>query len=801
MRAMRHNLLYSLFTIVIVLGFASCNKESELQVFEDTTHNNSAVDETPDVFQYTFIIAGREATKVDTETKSLLGLDSNGMFLQWESTDRLKTWADLASGYSANNEGIVNAEETPVTFTITSSIALEKDANVYCAYGSSVSDAITPTPTIDIPANQEQTGEVFNAVAMPMVAEAFPISKAIAADGTSDESGINFYNLGGIIEFDIYSPTSTYKTELIKSVTFKANENIVGSFSIDLTAVNKTDVSTFEITGYSTKTVTTEVSSLGVGASAVNIASARKVYMVVAPGDYTGDVVVTTNLAEYKYTISTAKTINRSEVKRFGVNLEKDGARYAIKKELTFSHSDFQTGSYKTSSFSKAVDGDKSYSISYTDTYQNASKIQLKANSGEIHNTTALGKIVSLSYTSGTNTVNVYFGTSVKPSTAANVDGTTCTPKGDNDTYFNITSTSKYATINNVVVTYIPTSGKANPGLSYAVGDVSMNIGDNYCNPITNPYNLNVSYESSNTSIATVASDGTVSAVAEGSVTITASYAEDSDYNADSAEYTLNVNDPDKPTLVVSPSTTSAEPFIWPRGTNAGQTFTVTADNGGSWDYSGSISWANITKDATGITITPKSADSATENIGNITITLTKDGYSDLSSTIYVKQLKSSADPIVLSFPDDNSSNNGLSSGQYTSTWTAKKGDFGFSISNFNNNNWNGSWSFIRCGRNGYTSVATITTDQVDFPVTSIEVVVDTYNTSKGTATTQLEVASDSAFGDIISTVDVTMEAGTLTYSVPSENKAANLYYRITYDCASGTGNGFIQVSKVTIRP
>lgn len=42
----------------------------------------------------------------------------------------------------------------------------------------------------------------------------------------------------------------------------------------------------------------------------------------------------------------------------------------------------------------------------------------------------------------------------------------------------------------------------------------------------------------------------------------------------------------------------------------------------------------------------------------------------------------------VLTFPDENKDNNKVTS--YDKTWTAKKNDREYTISNFNNNNWVG---------------------------------------------------------------------------------------------------------------
>lgn len=50
----------------------------------------------------------------------------------------------------------------------------------------------------------------------------------------------------------------------------------------------------------------------------------------------------------------------------------------------------------------------------------------------------------------------------------------------------------------------------------------------------------------------------------------------------------------------------------------------------------------------------------------------------------------------TLTFPDDNSANNKVIT--YTDTWIAKNGTDEWSITNFNNNQWNNSWKYIKCG-------------------------------------------------------------------------------------------------------
>ena len=73
-------------------------------------------------------------------------------------------------------------------------------------------------------------------------------------------------------------------------------------------------------------------------------------------------------------------------------------------------------------------------------------------------------------------------------------------------------------------------------------GPVAIDVGSSASNVATGQGSGAVSYSSSDTNIATVNSTGNVSALAAGSVTITAAIAEDSTYNSASTSYTVNAN-------------------------------------------------------------------------------------------------------------------------------------------------------------------------------------------------------------------------------------------------------------------
>lgn len=161
-------------------------------------------------------------------------------------------------------------------------------------------------------------------------------------------------------------------------------------------------------------------------------------------------------------------------------------------------------------------------------------------------------------------------------------------------------------------------------------------------------------------------------------------------------------------------------------------------------------------------------------------------------TTVHVEIVsKMSQQEVVLTFPDDNQENNGVSS--YTDTWTAIKDGHEWTISNFNNNNWK-SWTYIKAGREKFASVATITTHFAE-QITKVVVTVDEVTAEKINSF-KLIVATDEKFANIVETVVAQkIAAGEIEFVVTAP--AANLYYKIEIDCPVAGDNGVIQISKV----
>ena len=179
---------------------------------------------------------------------------------------------------------------------------------------------------------------------------------------------------------------------------------------------------------------------------------------------------------------------------------------------------------------------------------------------------------------------------------------------------------------------------KAEAGIYYNEEDAaqSITLGDSFTAPtLQNPNNLDVTYSSSNTDVATVVADGdgegTVTVLSAGVTTITASFAGNDSYKAGTASYTLTVTDPNVVNYVTLPW---SYPEDGNSATSAGLTGIggVTASGLGS-DYADSNAPYQIKFDTTGDYIQIKT-DSA---IGEVSVAYKMLG-GDNTSTLNIKE-------------------------------------------------------------------------------------------------------------------------------------------------------------------
>ena len=249
--------IFNIFVLVAAAAMAlvSCNKQ-EVEAPK------------PQEFEYTFEIAG--------DTKATIGEDC----VVWESGDKIGVYTDGQNGISYNRYGNITLG-SPVTFKISSYYALVAGDMVHCYYPYVDYNSQNPkTVELSIPTSQTEKNQ------MPMVSLPYAVTENLAAQTNSEKSAgeIRFANLGSVIEFHVYSTAEAYQTELVKSVTFNADQAIAGDFTFDLTAVDYSNEETLAIAGYeATSVVSTLSTSTQVSADKD---AATVVKMVVAPGSW-----------------------------------------------------------------------------------------------------------------------------------------------------------------------------------------------------------------------------------------------------------------------------------------------------------------------------------------------------------------------------------------------------------------------------------------------------------------------------------------------------------------------------------
>ncbi len=275
----------SLIVAAAAASIASCQKqETEIEDLEDV--------------KYTFLIGNAD------ETKATIGETC----VVWDEGDRIGTFASGATNkYSTVTPATA---ETPASFSIYSKGGLTVDSKVYCYYPYASGSVTSDNVPMSIPTSQTEKNS------MPMASAPYIVENASDTDNTNYSGEIFFYNLGSVIEFNIYSTTVDYQSENVMSVEFQAEDAIAGSFNLDLTTVDENNLT---ISGYAEKTVTSSPSTpIQVGADKEN---AAKVKMVVAPGTHGGTIVVTTDRATYTYSMA-AREFGRSRMKPLGINLK-----------------------------------------------------------------------------------------------------------------------------------------------------------------------------------------------------------------------------------------------------------------------------------------------------------------------------------------------------------------------------------------------------------------------------------------------------------------------------------------------
>ncbi len=129
----------------------------------------------------------------------------------------------------------------------------------------------------------------------------------------------------------------------------------------------------------------------------------------------------------------------------------------------------------------------------------------------------------------------------------------------------------------------------------------------------------------------------------------------------------------------------------------------------------------------------------------------------------------------------------------YTASFTVTTGDYTLTYANINNGQAKDSWDVIRAGRKNVASVATITSGQLSEAISKVAINFTEVNASL-TNSLKLKVADNADFTGATE-VGADIVAGLVEFAI--ETPAADMYYQIEIDQASGSANGFNRFNSV----
>lgn len=199
------------------------------------------------------------------------------------------------------------------------------------------------------------------------------------------------------------------------------------------------------------------------------------------------------------------------------------------------------------------------------------------------------------------------------------------------------------------------------------------------------------------------------------------------------------------------------------------------------------------------ITATPKEG----YRLSKVTLKTIDDVESDITSTLkFTAGLK---DTITVEFVSDstpvatvhevvfNGENNNEPVGAYDKTWTNTTNEIKYVIVNGNNNT--NKWDYIKFGRKKVASIGNIhTLSPFVNPIASSTITIDSIIAAKVNSI-KFYISTNDNFSDA-TVYNLAIKAGVIETTV--KTPVANAYYKYEFDCQSGSGNGFVQISKVT---
>ena len=171
--------------------------------------------------------------------------------------------------------------------------------------------------SLNIPQAQYQSeAGVFNVTNMPMIGRPVALASELS-------TAVSMRPMASLLQAKVYA-LGSYAGEKVLSISYKTSGVVAGEFAADLTS-GAAETGLTLVGGDAAAVMTTLEAPYTVGASK---AEAKALYMVLAPGEYTGTVEVTTDKAIYTYNYN--KQLARNTYYDLYINLDNAASRREI---------------------------------------------------------------------------------------------------------------------------------------------------------------------------------------------------------------------------------------------------------------------------------------------------------------------------------------------------------------------------------------------------------------------------------------------------------------------------------------
>lgn len=263
----------------------------------------------PTAYEYSFELA-------DGETRATLQ-GEEGVF--WQDGDPVGLYLMGGDSQTLHIQSEVRVREgasPKAVFSTTDPLA--EGTGVYAYYPYQAGSAGPDVTKVVFPGMQAG-GDVS---AMPMVGIPFQVR-----EGTGSEGVIRFLNLGSVIDFRVFRgvPDGEQVRSVRISVTAGSNP-ISGEALLDLTGVAQGNESTLAVDWPDGTSIASSVTLSQTAAVAGSKEEAAPLYMVVAPGTYSGTIAVVTSAATYTYSFKD-REFGRNVIKQFNMSLDSSKAQ------------------------------------------------------------------------------------------------------------------------------------------------------------------------------------------------------------------------------------------------------------------------------------------------------------------------------------------------------------------------------------------------------------------------------------------------------------------------------------------